>query len=339
MQEQIIPPSRAEPAWLIGASSYLADRIVPDCERIQLPAREISGGLLRFGRAPLISKPVRSGRLGRLSTLMRSKPPVALPHNNVFDLRRNTPENWAHFLNNHLPIVFRVCTELGISPADTLLVLPAGIPDYIKGAAGVFGIDVLATDALLEGDGLHYDVDPWTGVRAQRAAWVETPFVHNVLTSIDAGSGTADLPERVFLSRRGSRAPLNEAELMAWLEPKGFVRVYPEDLSPSDQIRLFRQAEVMVAVHGAGLAPLLYTQGGGRLRKLVEVLHAGHMTDNFRVMAEQVGCDWIGVRGRLKPEYIRPAYDFRQDFRDYSLDNFEVDLAALEEAFGMAGID
>ena len=40
----------------------------------------------------------------------------------IIDLRAGNPENWAHFLNNHLPIVFRVCSGLGVDPADTLLV-------------------------------------------------------------------------------------------------------------------------------------------------------------------------------------------------------------------------
>ena len=62
------------------------------------------------------------------------------------------------------------------------------------------------------------------------------------------------------------------------------------------------------------------------------------MTNVYRIMAHQIGCNWIGVRGRLKPEYVAEAYDFSQPFKTHSLDNFEVDLSALEEAFGMAGI-
>ena len=338
MQEQIIAPYQLDPAWLIAASSFLVDRAKPDCERIRLPAKEVPGGLLTFGRGPLLP-PQDTGRLAKLRTISRQiRKPVVLPHENVFDLRRYNPGNWAHFLNNHLPVVFTVCSELQIDPSEALLILPADIPGYINKAALTLGFDTLVTDDALTGDGISHDVVPWMGIRAKRARAVDIPFVRAALDRIDAEPTDMALPARVFLSRRDTRALLNEAQVADWLAARSFITVYPEDFSPADQIRLFRQTEIMVAVHGAGLAPLLYTQYGGRLRQLVEILHAGHMTDVYRVMAHQVGCDWIGVRGRLKPEYIHPAYEFDQTFRAYSLDNFEVDLAALEEAFAIAGI-
>ena len=61
------------------------------------------------------------------------------------------------------------------------------------------------------------------------------------------------------------------------------------------------------------------------------------MTDVFRVMAAQVGCTWIGVRGRMKPEYVGPAYDLDTPFRKFSLDGFEVDPVSLERAFELVG--
>ena len=59
------------------------------------------------------------------------------------------------------------------------------------------------------------------------------------------------------------------------------------------------------------------------------------MTDVYRGMSQQVGCAWIGVRGRIKPEYIRPAYVLDTPFTRYSLDNFEVDPASLDLALDM----
>lgn len=331
MTQHIIAPHRIDPAWLITPASFLMDRIQPDCEQIWLAGTEVEGGTLDITRGPLPA-PVRSRR--RLPR-QRSGPP-ALPHANVFDLRRNDPENWAHFLNNHLPIVFRACDTLGLNPADCLLVLPGDTPGYIQRAARMFGLPFVATDATLDGDGILYDPMPWTAIRAQRANWVQTGFVRDTLARIDADTATADLPRRVFLSRRKTRALTNEAEVAAWLGARGFVTVYPEDMSPEDQMRLFRRAETMVAVHGAGLAPLLYCQPGAGPSHLVEILHAGHMTNVFRAIAAQVGCNWIGVRGRLKPKYIKPAYDLKTPFRKYSLDTFEADITALERAFEVA---
>ena len=56
------------------------------------------------------------------------------------------------------------------------------------------------------------------------------------------------------------------------------------------------------------------------------------MTDFFRLMAQQVGVPWIGVRGRLKPGYVAPAYQEHRVFKQFSLDNFEVDPVSLDRA-------
>jgi capsular polysaccharide biosynthesis protein len=160
--------------------------------------------------------------------------------------------------------------------------------------------------------------------------------VARVLAGLDAQNGA--LPSRIFLSRRDTRVLENEAEVADWLGARGFTKLYPEDFSAADQLRLFRQAEVIVAVHGAGLAPLLYASVSDRPRHLVELLPCGHMTDVYRVMAHQTGWSWAGVRGRLKPEYVKPAYAFHAEFKQFSLDSFEVDIRALDEAFALAGL-
>ncbi len=94
----------------------------------------------------------------------------------------------------------------------------------------------------------------------------------------------------------------------------------------------------MVATSGAGLAPLLYAQPNGQLRQLVELMPVGLMTDVYRVMAGQVGSDWIGVRGQIKPSYVSKAYDFQTPMVEFSFDSFVVDMTALERAFELAEI-
>lgn len=333
LTEELIPPYRTAPARMVTARSYLIDRYAPDCEIIALPEKEVAGGSFCFGRGPL---PITSDPRNRLTRLMGPRDKIRVPEANVIDLRRNFPQNWAHFLNNHLPIVFHVINEMGLEIRDILALIPAQTPKYILAAAELFGLRVMPTDALVEGEGLRFEPRPWAAVRPARAGWVSGESVRAVIAEIDEDSHVG--PGRVFLSRRDTRVIENEAEIAAWLGARGFVTIYPEDLDAAGQIRLFRQADVMVAVHGAGLAPLLYAQPGGRLRQLVEILPCGHMTDVYRVMADQLGIDWIGVRGRLKPEYVQKAYDLGAPFTAYSLDSFEVDLHAVELAFELAGI-
>lgn len=331
---ETIPPYVTPPATLVTARSYLMDRYVPDCEIIALPQKEVDGGQLSYGRGPL---PVPPDPRGRLARLRGARPRRTVPDPNVIDLRRNFPQNWAHFLNNHLPLLFHLADRMGLAPDRLLLLLPAQTPSYIRAAAEFFGLRRLETDDILQGEGVVYDVQPWNANRPARAAWVrKSGFVQDRLARLDATGG--DSPARVFLSRRGTRTIENAAEVTQWLAARGFVTLYPEELDVARQFALFRKAEVIVAASGVGLAPLLYAQPGGALRQLVELTPVGLMTDVYRVMAGQVGCDWIGVRGRIKPEYIRKAYDFHAPMVAFSYDSFFVDIDALELAFDLAGI-
>lgn len=71
-----------------------------------------------------------------------------------------------------------------------------------------------------------------------------------------------EFPSRVFISRRKAtgRKILNEEEVLAVLTPLGFIPYCLEDLSFTDQVRLFSQAEVVVAPHGAGNVNTLFAE-------------------------------------------------------------------------------
>ncbi len=55
---------------------------------------------------------------------------------------------------------------------------------------------------------------------------------------------------------------MNEAELLARLQPLGFLPVHLEDLSLHEQISLFAQAKGIVASTGAGLVNLVHARPG-----------------------------------------------------------------------------
>jgi Glycosyltransferase 61 len=119
---------------------------------------------------------------------------------------------------------------------------------------------------------------------------------------------------RIFVSRRvGERGALrlieNEAELWARLSDLGFCRYFLEDLSISEQIDLFYDAEVVVAAHGAGLANLIFS-------KEIDIieLHAGQMVIPtyyyLSLSLEHRYKWWKGAGGHFE-------------------DNFEVDVEAV----------
>lgn len=333
-----LPPYHVGAGRLITARSYMLDRFVPDCEIISLPAKQVAGGELSFRKGAVTLPAVAAkGRAARLRHRLKPPAPRQVEGRVLFDLRHHDPQNWAHFLNNHLPIVFRLCEETGVGWDEALLVTPAATATYMRAAAAVFGLELLPTDAAVSGEGISFEMAPWTAVRTQRADWVHRPEISRAISA--AATGTTRLPKRPFLARRDTRVIANMPEVEACLSARGYETVYVEDLPAADQLRLFREAEAMVAVHGAALAPLLYVPPDGPLRHLVEILPVGHMTDVYRVMAEQVGVSWIGVRGKIKPEYVEPAYRLGARFSTFSLDSFEVDVVALERALDFAGAE
>lgn len=330
-----IPPYDLAAGRLVTARSYLIDRITPACEIVHLPPRTLPGATLGLTLGPAtVQRPKTRGALSRFK---RPRPARDIPKDRILiDLRGHTPQNWAHFLNNHLPLTFCLSDKAGIEPARLLAVLPADTPLYILGAAKVFGLDTLCSDATISGQVLQFDIAPWIAVRNLRHRWAQLPWPSGKLAQ---NPRDTPLPQDIFLSRRGTRTLLNEDEVADFLSQRGFHLVYAEDHTAADQIRLITQARRIVAIHGAGLAPLLYRAPDGPKAHLIELMPCGHMTDVYRVMAQQVGVDWIGVRGRIKPEYIAPAYAFTDGFSAFSLDPFHIDVHSLDAAFAMAEED
>jgi capsular polysaccharide biosynthesis protein len=74
----------------------------------------------------------------------------------------------------------------------------------------------------------------------------------------------------VYLSRRDAahRRLVNEQELLAHLEPLGFTRYDLSDLSVPEQISLFSRASVIIGVHGAGLANLVFARASAAVFEL-----------------------------------------------------------------------
>jgi hypothetical protein len=81
-------------------------------------------------------------------------------------------------------------------------------------------------------------------------------------------------PKRIFLSRQGApnRNVVNEAEVMALLEPHGFVALRSDRLCLAEQISIFRGASHIVAPHGGALTNLMHAREG----HLLELFQPDH---------------------------------------------------------------
>lgn len=71
-----------------------------------------------------------------------------------------------------------------------------------------------------------------------------------------------NMPEKIYVSRIGSRKIINEKQLTDYLASYGFVKVIPESVSIYEQIKLFYNADIIVNPHGANCTNILYSKRG-----------------------------------------------------------------------------
>ncbi|GAN60311.1 hypothetical protein ACI01nite_06170 [Acetobacter cibinongensis] len=101
-----------------------------------------------------------------------------------------------------------------------------------------------------------------------------------------------DLPKRIYISREGGHdrriTPEEQAQIDPVLTANGFEKVFLEKLDFESQLALFRQAEAIIAPHGAGLANLVFIQPGVKVIELNRQLDGQpHLRNCFDLIAQK----------------------------------------------------
>ena len=92
-------------------------------------------------------------------------------------------------------------------------------------------------------------------------AWVIQDLRDQFLSTSEKTATPAN--RRIYISRRSSHRRLeNESHIISNLRYYGFSAVALEKLSFREQIRLFREAQVVISPHGSGLANLVFSSPG-----------------------------------------------------------------------------
>lgn len=86
-------------------------------------------------------------------------------------------------------------------------------------------------------------------------------FLRELLVQLPRRS---DLPARIYVSRNrfGRRRIANEEQLLPLLEANGFVTIYPEALSFTEQAQYFHGASVIFSLEGSAMANLVFAEVG-----------------------------------------------------------------------------
>jgi len=131
---------------------------------------------------------------------------------------------------------------------------------------------------------------------------------------------------RLYFSRRGHsmRVMVNERALEAALRRRGFQIVRPERLPAAEQIRMMREAQVVVGPTGAAMANALFAPAGARI---VEIQPENFTSRWVWAASRRAGAEWRGYvcASPVDPRAVAWRHRVRRGFRfgyDLPLDDF-----------------
>jgi capsular polysaccharide biosynthesis protein len=195
--------------------------------------------------------------------------------------------NYYHWMLDYLPRLMLAGTDV------KLLVNEARAP-FQDECFALLGIDAdrlvgVPDAAQIVCDELQAAAVPVRQMRLDDAAlaWLRGDFAAKAL----AGSGIST-KRRLYVSRKDAslRRVVNEAEVLDALGPLGFELVIAGDLCVAEQVRLFSEAELVIAPHGAALTNMVFTNPGALLVELSAAQRVQYSF--FRQLCQDCGHDF-----------------------------------------------
>ena len=132
-------------------------------------------------------------------------------------------------------------------------------------------------------------------------------------------------PKRIYISRSKAfgRRIVNEQDLWPILARRGFIHVTLEEMKLKDQIRLFSEAEAVVAAHGAGMTNLIWCQPK---IKVLEIFSPRYVNLCYWAIASIMQADYHYLLGSADG-LVDDVHDAR-----YFLEDIIVDPLLLERS-------
>lgn len=184
------------------------------------------------------------------------------------------------------------------------LYLPEDYPSFAFESARLIGYDDIRIIPKGHSLGLNELItvsNPDTGYFVKEDLWkMRTTFLKQV--EIENADNV-----RIYISRDKAklRRIVNENRLIPILKEQGFQILANEELSLAEQIKLFSQADVLVANHGAGMSNMLFMKDNSKIIELYRDIspHQEFMNICYYRLAEKLGFEYNVhfIKPRLLP--------------------------------------
>ncbi len=221
-------------------------------------------------------------------------PPVVRTGMAVVVATRCADNNYAHWMLDHMTR-FWALAQTGVGEGDATLYIPGGRSKYQQymlsrlSAAGMRFASVVGITPRLHVEAESLVVPSYVnpslnmvryGHRAEQLRFV-SGLVENASLAPERKA------PRIFVSRaKARRTVAAEAAILELLAPLGFKAVCLEDYSVPEQAALFRDAEVVVAFHGAGLTNLIFSRPG---TVVIEIFAPDFIVTSFWSLCRDLG--------------------------------------------------
>jgi capsular polysaccharide biosynthesis protein len=238
------------------------------------------------------------------------------------------PPNLCHFLLDQLTRL-AVYLRAGVDVRRALVIGPEPRETFREQALQLAGIgNVLGTNRSAKVRARRLWVSSNCREVRHFAHWGAGWAVEFVRLAL-GGRGTKGL-RRLYVSRSDAtqRQVVNEAEIVAMLEPHGFEVIVPGRMPYEAQVAAFQQASHVIAPHGAALAHMVLCPPEARI---LEIFHPLFTENAFAMQVQAAGIEYAAMVARDAysgaPEWNDPAA--AGEMRLYAGRDMRVDPSAL----------
>ena len=192
-----------------------------------------------------------------------------------------------HWICDALP---RIQQALPYLPNETNFIIPANLPKPFLDALEVVGVP-LSRCEVFSGKRpwrvqrlIHVPPVAMTGDHTKKSILL---LREQIFKSIGIRSKTTPC-RKLYISRRKGveRVIVNEWEVLELVTQLGFERVFCEDMSFAEQVRLFFEAKFVFGPHGGGLTNIIWCKPE---TKVVEIFHPESVRRCYWSIAQTIG--------------------------------------------------